>query len=214
MQFRKRIPEAAIQGVNTSDFIDVLDALYDYKFSEISRAVKLHNPVLFLNRKWMTMQLADYGVYIPASMPVQIIQQYLLNVGTITGLRGSKIGLELWLSVLTLGEVTVDDSDYWSYPTFLLLDSKTQGTLFNDSEDIGYFLVGDTEDLTSPVSISFTIKSLYFDGAHEDERVVIEDYIRSNIKEQLGFGQQVTINFTFQAGTDFYFHKLLNSYYI
>lgn len=214
MRFKDRIPEKALQGGMSERFVDLLDSLNDYKFSEISKSVKSYNPVLFLNKKWIVLQLRDYGVYVPEELPVQILQQYLLNVDTITGLRGSRAGIELWLSVLSLGEVTVIDDNFYNYPTFLLLDSIQQGKLASDSEDIGFYLVSDTTHLESPVSIDLIIQSKYFDGTYPDERIVIENYIRNNIDNQLGFSEQKTINFTFSTRSDFYYHPLLNNYYI
>lgn len=214
MRFKDRIPEAALQGGSSERFVDLLDALNDYKFSEISKSVKLHNPVLFLDRKWMAMQLGDYGVYVPETLPVQVLQQYLLNVDTITGLRGSKAGIALWLSVISLGEAIVDDSNFYGFPTFLLLDSNVQGSLPSDSEDVGYFLVSDSSHLTPPTSLTLEVRSRYFNGSYPEESKVIRDYIQSNIKSQIGFSEGTVINLTFATRAEFYYHPLLNNYYV
>ena len=196
-------------------FMDVLDALQNFKIELIAESLRVNNAAILMDRKWLLKKLSEFGITdFPIGYPLQIIRQYLLNADTVLRTRGSKIGVELYCSLLSFGEVTVDDSEFYVDSNLLFLDSRTQGYL-TDSNSKDYFYICESDDIINRQStLNITIKSKYFDGSYPTEAALIKSYIESTIGKQLGFSPNKKVNFTYQSRQDFYFHKLLNSYFV
>lgn len=215
MLFSTSIPEKLQEHPNVSAFMSVLDALQNVKSEAISEYLRVDNFAVLMDKKWLLKKLEEFGVTdIPLDYPIQIIQQYLLNVDTVCRTRGSKIGIELYCSLLSFGEVTVDDSDFYRDTTLLLLDSPIQGYITEDNEDNGFFLCEDSAIVAPLVSLTITIKSRYFNGDYPKEAEVIKKYLESSIGGHLGFSPNKKITFEYLPNSDFYFHKLLNAYFV
>lgn len=195
--------------------MDVLDNLHKYKQEVIGEALRTNNAGVLMDPKWLLKRLGEFGIYdLPLNYPLQSIRQLLLNVDTVCGTRGSKIGIELYCSVLSLGEVTLDDSGFYNDPKALLLDSLTQGFITQDNSKPIFHVVSDNSIINPLATMSITIKSKFFNGEHPTESQLIQDYLKSTINNQLGFSPNKTVTFVFQNNSDFYFHKLLNPYFV
>lgn len=215
MSFSSSIPNRLQEHYAVMEFMSVMDGLQNVKTEIIAEAFRVYNYALISDRKWLLKLLSDFGISdIPFDYPVQILQQYLLNADTVLRTRGSKIGIELYCSLLSFGEVTIDDSDFYGVSPLLSLDSSVQGYIIEDNASEKYYLCDNNEDINEEVTLSITIKSKYFDGGHEKESSVIKKYIGATIGNQLSFSPDKKVLFTYLPRSEFYFHKLLNSYFI
>lgn len=194
--------------------MDVLDALQNFKTEVIADSLRVDNTAVLMDRKWLIKKLEEYGVTdLPLAYPIQILRQYLLNVDTVCRTRGSKIGIELYCSLLSLGEVTVDDKAFYLDSNVLLLDSVTNGYITEDNKSDKFYLTGDNSVFDVTTTLRITIKSKYFNGNYPTEASLIQSFLKSSIKRNLGFSKANVI-FTFASRNDFYFHKLLNQYFV
>lgn len=213
MKFSDYIPEAVVEGVN-GGFYEVLNGLHKYKEEEVSKTLRVNNPALLNDNKWILKRLEDYGfTNIPYEMPTAILQQVLLNVSTLLRTRGSKIGVQLFCSVFSLGEVKIDDSEFYSEGEALVLDSLTQGFVTSDSESDVFFLIEDTDILASSEPLYIEISSKYF-SEDSSSAQVIKNFLNSTIAEWMGFNPGKQIAFSFNHRLDVYYHELLNKYFL
>lgn len=213
MLFSDSIPEKVKSYPNVTAFMDVLDELQNFKTEIIADSLRVDNSAVLMDRKWLLKKLAEYGVTdIPLNYPIQIIRQYLLNVDTICRTRGSKIGLELYVSLLSLGEVTIDDSYFYKDSNVLLLDSVSNGFITESSSN-KFYLMDDNNDLNKKSSLRIIIKSKFFNGQYPDEAKLIKNYIISSLKRNLGFSNYL-LTLQYIKNSEFYFHKLLNPYFV
>ena len=128
MLFSQSIPDSVLENSAASKFVSVLDSLQEVKQGIISDAVRSFNPILCMNEKWLRKYLTDYGFGdIPKGFPVRVLQQMLLNADTIMRLRGSKLGVEFFLSVCSLGVATIDASRLRSVVRTIYTDSTSYG---------------------------------------------------------------------------------------
>lgn len=214
MSFSKSIPDKVLESPTVSAFASVLDKLQEFKTETIAEALRVNNYALLTDKKWLLKHIEDFGVTnLPLEYPVAIMQQLLLNIDTLCSIRGSKIGLELYCSLMSLGEVTIDDKDFYGEMQFISLDSTFQGYITEDNSAKELFLLDSADMLTPPVKLIVTIKSKYFDGQHPEE-AIIKQYIRSNIQQQVGFSPNKEVVFNFLPNSEFYYHKLLNPYFV
>ena len=99
MLFSTSIPDKLREHPNVSAFMDVLDALQNFKTEVIADSLRVDNAAILMDRKWLIKKLEEYGVTdLPLNYPIQILRQYLLNVDNVCRTRGSKIGIELYYS--------------------------------------------------------------------------------------------------------------------
>lgn len=214
MYFKDYIPDKLQEYPNVSQFINVLDSLQDHKQELISEALRVNNPSILLNKKWLLKKLEEFGVIgLPLEYPIPIIIQYLLNVDTVCRTRGSQIGIELYCSLLSLGEVIVDDSNFYSDSKVLLLDSPIQGYITSDNSENFYHVISDNSVIDPKVTLDITISSKYFNGNYTIEPI-IKKYIEDTINNQLSFSPVKQVSFTYKSRDSFYFHKLLNPYFV
>lgn len=214
MSFSDSIPEKVKSHPNVSAFMNVLDELQNFKTEIIADSLRVDNSAVLMDRKWLLKKLEEYGVTdIPLNYPIQVIRQYLLNVDTICRTRGSKIGLELYVSLLSLGEVTIDDSKFYMDSNILLLDSISNGFVIDNNSSDKFYLMDDNSILNKKSSLRITIKSKFFNGEYPEESKLVKSYISNSIKRNLGFSN-VSLTFKYIAKAKFYFHKLLNSYFV
>lgn len=215
MYINSLIPDKVLEQPNAQAFLNVIELLQEYKQENISTSSRVNNAVLNMDRKWLLKKLSDYGVTdIPYGYPIVILQQYLLNIDRVLRLRGSKLGISLYCSVLSLGEVTIDDSSFVSIPSALFLDDPNSGKLTDDSLGSDYFLVQSTTDFNKAVTLGVTINSKYFASPSSSSSLMIREYLESSLPKFIGFSPNRTINFTYNTRSDYYFHSLLNPYFI
>lgn len=195
--------------------MSVLDALQEFKTEIIAGSLRVDNYAVLMDKKWLLKKLDEFGVTdLPLEYPIQIMRQYLLNVDTVCRTRGSKMGIEFYCSLLSFGEVTVDDSDFYAETKLLLLDSEIQGYITEDNSKNKYHLCDDSNNLSYEVALDISIKSKYFNGQYPKESEIIKSYLEKTIDRQLGFSPNKTVNFTYNSRSDFYFHELLNPYFV
>lgn len=209
MNIRDNIPNKLFENPNVDSFISVLDSLNEYKQSVISEAVRVNNPVLCTNGSWLIKALEEYGITgFTNDYPIFPLQQILLNAQTFTSLRGSKKGVEFYCSVLSLGEVTVDDSNFYGEYRILLLDSIIHGTLLGDNKnDLQNFLVGDSKQVALTPTLRISIATQYCDNP------LVTDYIGRNLPSYLGYAPGKDLNITFTERDNKYYHPLLNGFF-
>ena len=214
MLFSDSIPSKLQEQPNVSSFLKVLDGLQGFKNGILAESFRVNNYAVLMDRNWLLKKLSDYGVNnLPEGFPIQIIRQCLLNIDTICGTRGSKIGIELYCSVLSFGEVTLDDSKFYADTNILLLDSTIQGYITEDNSEQFFHIVEDNSVLNPETELKITIKSKYFNGKFPTEATTIKKYLECTIKNQIGFSNAKVI-FDYQPRSEFYFHGLLNSYFV
>lgn len=213
MSFSKYIPDRVLEFSDPNRFTEVLDELYKFKQDKMFTALRHTNPILLTDKKWLIKKLSDYGVdFIPMEFPLEIIQQFLLNADVILGTRGSAKGFELFLSVMTLGEVKVDYSNFYTEPSILILNSRVQGNLTGDNVSGSYYPVDDDSQVNGNVSLEVTINSSYFSDSTIKE--LIMDTIEKVYPMFLGFSPNCQVTFTTSAASKPYFHSLLNRFFI
>lgn len=208
MLFNTCIPEKVQEHPNVAAFTEVLDALQSYKSEIIGGSFRANNPAVLTDRKWLLKKLDEIGVSnFPENYPLEPMQLFLLNADTIFRTRGSKIGLELYCSVLTLGEVTIQDEDFYKDSPIIQLDSLSQGYITENSSAKKFYLVSDNLEINPETSLGITIVTRFFNNS------VVKKYLTATIKNQIGFGN-ATISVTFKPTGLRYYHKLLNPYFV
>lgn len=212
MSFKSNIPEQVLAHPNTRKFVSVMDGVNEVKSDIIFTSLRAYNPALLLDKNWLLKRLGDYGVdFIPMKFPLPVIQQFLLNADIILGTRGSKKGVELFLSVMTLGTVSVNFNSFYADPQVLLLNSLIQGHIVGDTTDPKFYLIGNSDIINPAVTFSATINSKYFGTSYKD---IIVSTIKKALPSWLGFSPNKTINITTNTASSYYFHPLLNPYFV
>lgn len=215
--FRNKIPEVVLtENPEASAFVDVLDGLQEYKTENINKALRVYNPILSLDKKWLIKQLEEFGVFnFPDTIPMEILVQFVGNISNIMGLRGSKLGVEFVCSLLTFGEVTVTDSTYYSAPKLFLLDSPNSALAVDDTTDPRLYLVTNTSDLKDNKTVTIAIRSpLWSTGASEEIQEVVSGFLEQFLKAYVPFSDSPTITVTYTARAEKFKHSLLNSFLI
>lgn len=211
MLFSQAIPEKILESPNSQSFLDVLDRLQMYKTEEISRSLRVFNPLLCNENKWLALMLGDYGVTdIPESYPIAPLQQALLNIEIPRRLCGSKLGVEVLLSVFTLGKVRVDDSKFIRNIKLLYPNDLANGYITRDSAEEHFFLCDDNDVVTGGTSLKVSIETMYYGTSMWDE---MEKFIEHLLLRYIGFQDNLSINWTFSTATKPYYHRLLNNYF-
>lgn len=215
MLFSDNIPSALQEHPSASAFMTVLDTLQSFKTEIIARALRVNNAAILTDKKWLLKKLDELGVSdLPFEYPLQIIQQYLLNADTVFRTIGSKKGVELYCSLLSFGKVTIDDSGFYSKIRALILDSTVYGFITDNNKNDFLYLCDDNDLFKESPMLSITIESKYFNGEYPNEATVIKKYLESTISTQLGFSPNKKVSFTYKSRGDFYYHELLNNYFI
>lgn len=214
MLFSQSIPDKVLENSEASKFVSVLDSLQEYKQGIIADAIRSFNPILSTNEKWLRKYLTDYGFSdIPRGFPIRVMQQMLLNADTIMRLRGSKLGLEFFLSVCSLGEVTIDASELNQPLDLIFPDSLSDGYLTDNNVDSPLYLCT-TNIFAVNSTLLVTLRSIYFDGEHTTEADAIIKYLQNVTPNYVGFSNGLIIRWTFNSGSEFYYHGLLNPQYV
>ena len=213
--FADSIPGVVLQNPQTSQFVQVLDGTNEYKRVSMATALRANSFGVLTDRKVIHRHLNDFGIVLPMNYPMEILMQVLLNADTFCGTRGSKIGLIFFLSVLSLGEVTIDDNLFYLMPDYLILDSLTNGYIAVDTELPYFNLINDERYLTGTQDLGIVIRSKYFNGDYPDEAAIIREYLNEEtISKQLWFTYNLNLTIDFQPRDEFYYHNLLNRYFV
>lgn len=220
-QFKDRIPEAVLAFPTTERFVDILDRVHQDKTIYIADGVRVHNPLLLRDHKWLVKQMKELGFsYIPSTLPIAVMEQILLNSDTLFGLLGSTAGIEMFLSVSSLGLPTFDADSLVRRPRYIILSDKYYGFLPAGNEEGQAYddiltLVSGEDDIEGLVNFEANIKSRFFDETEyplQVEATAIRDFINNNIREFLPMViAEDTVTITFESDTEYHYHRLLNS---
>ena len=215
MLFSDAIP-TTLKGDCTTKFVSVLDGLLNYKRMEVFSAMRVYNPVLNNNQKWLRKQLSEYGFSsFPEHFPVRILQQILLNAVYFMQLRGSKLGLEFFLSVSSLGNAIVDDNSFSGESYLLFPDHPTSGMITQRTTDKHKYLADNNKiDESQESDLSIRIFSKYFSGEYPLESEAIKEYISSEFGNYIGFSGRKDYDIEYIGAPKFYYHGLLNRNFI
>jgi len=202
MNFTSQTPDEILENPPAKKLLTVLDGVEEYKTIEIAKALRFYRSPINFNLTSLRKQLNDdYGFpTIPADFPKDVIDALKLNAEDINALRGSKIGLTLWLWCLTFGTITVDDSLFFPIPQYLILDSLTNGYLDQFAPNVttnpptipNLFLFDDVSQ-NGQTTIVIDIATVYYNHPS------IPTYITQHIKKYLTFvtsNAVITVNFT------------------
>lgn len=207
LTFKGSLP-SFLQNSNAEKFAEVLDKLNEYKQVEIANSLRIYNPILVFDSKWLIKRLTDYGFHIPTGYPWQPLQQILLNIYNILGLKGTANGLKLMLSVLTLGEVTLDTSKFNRAWHYISPDDENYGFITGDNSELSQlYLVNGTDDFTPNTSLGITIKTTYSDNT------LVKNYVESLIPSWVPMAESVKISTTWTKRDGLYFSDELNNYF-
>lgn len=213
--FIDRIPDKVLEFPSTRHFVEVLDLLNEFKQEAMSEGFRIYNPALCLKKSWLVSILEEYGVKdFPVDIPLTAALQFLLNINTVWSLRGCKRGIQFYCSVLSLGEVSIDDTDFFKDSPSLRLNSARDGTIVKDSLDRANYLVGDSSTAFDLSYLTVTISSKYFNGDFPVEEMAIKNYIESTLPLYLGFSPHKQITYNYQSREELFFDPLLNNYFI
>lgn len=198
LSFKGSVPDAVKESPDVNGLLTVLDALYTYKKYLINKGHRVYNPVLLTNKDYLRQMVNEQGYpEVPFDFPKIILDNMWLCAEDVMLLMGSKIGLKYLLRVLTCGNVTTGEGDFYPKDDYIVLSDLESGYLPSDQDII------DEEQLyLFDGLINFTGGNLDIVIAtpfHNNQS--IKDYINSNIRRFLGFSDNYnTITITFTAG--------------
>lgn len=163
MLFSEFIPTEVKDQELTYKLISVFDRLQAYKESIIYGALRTTNNALIDNKIWLIKKLGDFGFEnIPYELPLLVLQQLLLNANKLNSLRGSYAGVELFVSIITMGEVTLDTSEWVQNSQQLIPNSLKQGYIVEDSSKPVFYVVDNNDILKQDNKLTITVKSPYY----------------------------------------------------
>lgn len=213
MLFSDNIPEEVLRNPDSAKFLAVLDGLHEFRQTKITEYLRANNPAVCTDKAVLIRALQDYGVTLPYGLPVIVLQQFLLNVDTLMAYKGSRLGIILICSVLSLGEVTLDESQFGIRTHLLYPDDLDKYITGDNDNDYYWYLCSDSDEIAPQSELGIGIDSLYADGNHTEELAVIEQTIRDSIEDFVGFYDTI-VSITWQSRNSLYFHEKLNTYFI
>lgn len=212
MLFSDNIPEEVLRNPDSAKFLSVLDGLQEFRQIKIAEYLRANNSAVCTDKTVLLRYLLDYGVTLPYGLPVIILQQFLLNVDTLMAYKGSRLGIILLCSVLSLGEVTLDET-HFGLKSQLLYPDDLDKYITGDNNNGYWYLCSDSDEISPQSTLDITIESLYADGDHAEELAVIEQTIRDLIEDFVGF-YKTEVTITWQSRASLYFNEHLNSYFV
>lgn len=199
MKFRDHIPPSVLENYEVDRLIQVLDELQTYKEISLYK-VERGQTVVGDNLSYLRKRLEDYGhPPIPEDFPKEVVDALLLNSANIMRLKGSRLGLRLWLWCLTFSEPVIDDSSFYPIPSYIILgDHQSNGFVSHLSVDFGYDLYlfsGNAIDFgNSVLLVELPTKYHYMKS--------LRQYINDNIRKFLSFvSEDADIQVSFSPGS-------------
>lgn len=162
LSIKDSLPDFLV-GTAAYRFAKVIDGVNQFKQKEIANTLRIYNPLLATSPLWLTNRLTDYGFFIPKDYPWQPLQALLMNIHSVTKLKGTEIGLKMLIELLTLGEVTIDFSKFIADATALYPNNLDGFGVItgNDYSQTQNYLVDSTDTFQPPTELTITIKSAY-----------------------------------------------------
>jgi len=163
MSFKSNIPEQVLAHPNTRKFVSVMDGVNEVKSDIIFTSLRAYNPALLLDKNWLLKRLGDYGLisYLWSFRYLLYSSFFLMRILSLAQ-EGAKNGVELFLSVMTLGTVSVNFNSFYADPQVLLLNSLIQGHIVGDTTDPKFYLIGNSDIINPAVTFSATHKQQIF----------------------------------------------------
>lgn len=198
MLFSTQIPEKLLESPSAANFVKVLDELQAFKDFTINKANRFYNPVLLTDLKFLRYLVNDYGYpTVPADFPKEILDNMVLNVENVFKLKGSKMGLDYLLRVLTCGLPIIDDSQFYPKSAYIIPDDYAEAGYIFSPQDYPFktlylFNGGDYFALRQLV-IGISTPYYYLES--------LKKYIQDNILKFIGFvDANTTVTITFTQG--------------
>lgn len=199
MKFKSQIPDDIFINPFAEKFVTVMDEADTFKQAAIHKAHRFYRSPTNTNLPFLIKRVEDAGFpSIPSDFPKDVLDALLLNANDINALRGSKIGLRLWLWCLTFGVISVDDSAFYPIDEFIQPEEiATNGYI---DEFIPNILAGGLELFLFDDLTQFGVSTLIVNiDTKYWNHVNIVAYINENIKKYLTFTtgiSSITINFS------------------
>lgn len=199
MKFSDYIPTALQQYDNAMDFVEVLDGVQLQKELCMETYTRLWSVGTMVSPTQARKRLSDYGIEVPSELPFDSTLALLANAGAILNLKGSILGLEMYLSAVYLGEAVITfetraEADY------ITLDLTENSWLSGDSEDPHRYCPADTDEINVPLHVRIKITSPYATNS------AIRDFVKSSVKEWLPFNSMV--EYVFNVSSKKKYHTL------
>jgi hypothetical protein len=208
MLFSTQIPDKIRDGSpETSKFIKLLDELYLWKLDIVLNSGRIYNPVLLNQLATLRKLQNEFGwPPPPADFTKKQLDNMYLNAENVFRLKGSKLGFEYWIRVLTCGDAFIDDLLFFPRNTYIILDDYDYGYLFAEGDypnDILYLFSGETTFNNRFLYAS--IRTPYYDMQ------ALKDYMNTHVYKFIGFVDiNTVVKFEFLAGP---FRKNTKAYY-
>lgn len=187
MRFSEFIPTEVKEQELTYKLISVFDRLQAYKESIVYDALRTTNNALIDNKTWLIKKLGDFGFEnIPYELPLLVLQQLLLNANKLNSLRGSYAGVELFVSIITMGEVTLDTSGWVKPSQQLILNSQEQGFITDSNSKPTFYIVDNNDILRQDNKLTITVKSPYY-GVTDLRIATYEDVVSEYDDTKAGY---------------------------
>ena len=186
-----------MKGTDADKFALVLDGVNQMKQTEISNALRIFNPILQTDTKWIAKRLTDYGFFVSQDYPWQPLQALLMNVHSVTRLKGTKVGIKALLMLLTLGDITIDTTNFVSTPDAIYPDAiDGDGYITgNDTTNSQRYIVNDRNVYEPPRSLTISISSIYANNS------VVKTYVETLIKDWITVAPNLTLIINWSLAT-------------
>ena len=186
-----------MKGTEADKFALVLDGVNQMKQTEISNALRIFNPILQTDTKWIAKRLTDYGFFVSHDYPWQPLQALLMNVHSVTRLKGTKVGIKALLMLLTLGDVTIDTTNFVNTPDAIYPDAiDGDGYITgNDTTNSQRYIVNDRNVYEPPRSLTISISSIYANNS------VVKTYVETLIKDWITVAPNLTLIINWSLAT-------------
>ena len=203
MSIKNSLPDF-LMGTNAERFADVLDGLNNYKQLEIAKALRIYNPLLCFDSRWLIKQATDFGFKIPEGYPWQPLQWLLMNAYSLTSLKGTKLGLEALIEILTLGEVTSSNVELNRDVHNIILDDTLSGFITGDeSTNRQLYPVVSSDDFNPNIYIKITIETSFY------QNNLVKDYVSQILTDWIPSFTKPQISLTWLPRRDgYYFRKI------
>lgn len=186
MNFSDQAPDGLNISVNWQKLIKVFDELTLYKNKEFHKLQRFYRPPLLTNLNYLRKLVFELGYpKVPTDFPKEILDAMRLNAENVMALKGSRMGLPYWLWVMTFGNISVDDSNFYPHSDYIILSDEERGyvshTPENDADfDPPLYLFSDAANFGNQELI-INIETKYYNLAS------LEEYLNTHIKEFIHF---------------------------
>lgn len=121
MKFSDHVPEVLEENLNVRNFLAVLDGANEYKSNEVFFSLhKAFYPLFQDNVQYLRKFLFEVGqIENIQGMPRVILENLIQNANTIFSSKGTLVGFKLFMRCLTLGDCSVNFSNYWGDKVYL-----------------------------------------------------------------------------------------------